>query len=194
MVKLNRIYTRTGDDGHTGLVGGTRIEKTAPRVCAYGDVDELNAHIAKASFLADKSGRPRLSNKLITIENELFDLGAELATPPGSEWPNMTRVTEELVQRLERWIDELNASLSELRSFVLPGGSELNCELHVARAVCRRAERSILVLHAEEPVSLEVLQYVNRLSDLLFVMSRFDIAEAGGKELLWVPGGSRLEG
>jgi cob(I)alamin adenosyltransferase len=100
MVKLNRIYTRTGDNGTTGLVGGARIDKAAQRVCAYGDIDELNAHVGKAAFLAEKSGRSEIASKLVVIQNELFDLGAELATPPGAEWSNMALVTPELIARL----------------------------------------------------------------------------------------------
>lgn len=188
MVKLNRIYTRTGDDGSTGLVGGTRTQKHGARVSAYGDVDELNAHLGLCATLAETSGRASLFTTLRTIQNELFDIGAELATPTGSEWPNMAKASEDLVTRLEEWIDELNASLPELSSFVLPGGTTLNAQLHIARAVCRRAERSVWALHEQEEISLHIAQYLNRLSDLLFVMSRYELVVAQVAEYLWIPG------
>jgi cob(I)alamin adenosyltransferase len=191
MVKLNKIYTRTGDDGTTGIVGGFRVQKSSLRVCAFGEIDELNAHIGLIYTLSQTVPSSPLSDKLLTIENELFDIGAELATPPGAEWPTMAKVNEALVLRLETWIDELNAPLPELRSFVLPGGTVVNAHLHIARAVCRRAERAILMLRDEESVSSDLLRYVNRLSDLLFVMSRYDIHVNNLSENLWVPGGSR---
>lgn len=191
MVKLNKIYTRTGDDGSTGLVGGDRVPKNSPRVCAYGDLDELNAHIGLCFTLAHEQQKTVLAAKLQRIENELFDLGAELATPPGQEWPTMTKMTSQDVSRLEAWIDELNAPLVELRSFVLPGGSILNAHLHLARAVCRRTERSVLDLKEVELVSDEVVRYVNRLSDLLFVMSRHALHLDGKPEILWIPGANR---
>jgi cob(I)alamin adenosyltransferase len=223
MVVLNRIYTRTGDDGFTGLVDGARISKTAPRVCAYGDVDELNAQLGVCRTVASQQPqRPHANSacqragggfwarqlfgwrkrpcqppppsplvaQLSTIQNELFDIGSELATPPGGGWEGMPRTTPEQVARLEQWIDQLNESLSPLRSFVLPGGTILNAHLHVARTVCRRAERTVLALKHHEEVSPAILHYLNRLSDLLFVMSRYASAEAGCAEYLWVPGGS----
>jgi cob(I)alamin adenosyltransferase len=191
MVTLNRIYTRTGDDGTTGLVGGERVKKTSLRVCAYGDIDELNCHIGVCvTILADGSIQA-LHEKLITIQNELFDIGSELATPPGEAWPGLPQTTSLHVERLEKWIDELNSGLPELKSFVLPGGSPLNAHLHLARAVCRRAERAVLVLADTDPVSADILHYLNRLSDLLFVMSRSAAHAAGAQEYLWVPGGQR---
>jgi cob(I)alamin adenosyltransferase len=191
MVKLNRIYTRTGDDGTTGLVGGKRTKKNALRVIAYGEIDETNAHIGAAWTIAVQVNRAAIADKLRIIENELFDIGAELATPPDGGWEGMVKTGPENVDRLERWIDELNGQLPELRSFVLPGGTALNAQLHVARTVCRRAERSIVTLSEAEPVSADILHYVNRLSDLLFVMSRFESLKSGCSENLWVPGGSR---
>jgi cob(I)alamin adenosyltransferase len=191
MVKLNKIYTRTGDDGSTGLVGGGRVPKNSPRVCAYGDLDELNAYIGLCYTIANNEQKSPLSDKLLRIENELFDLGAELATPPGQEWPTMTKMGAQDVERLEQWIDELNAPLPELRSFVLPGGSVLNANLHLARAVCRRTERSVLDLKEVDFVSQEVVHYINRLSDLLFVMSRYALHLEGTSEILWVPGANR---
>ena len=212
MVILSRIYTKTGDQGFTGLVGGARISKTAPRVWAYGDVDELNAHLGMCRTMASEHGtlrallsrikglfstghratpadsRSSLSSKLACIQNELFDIGAELATPPGGDWEGMPKTTTAHVSQLESWIDELNEHLPELRSFVLPGGNRLNAQLHIARTVCRRAERSVLALKHHEEVSDLVVQYLNRLSDLLFVMSRHAAREAGDTEYLWSPG------
>ena len=191
MVTLNRIYTRTGDDGTTGLVGGARVKKNSPRVEAYGDVDELNALVGLCVTVASQPSEVAIRDKLALIQNELFDLGAELATPFGSAWEGMPKCMFSQVERLETWIDEFNDALPELKSFVLPGGTSLNAHLHLARAVCRRAERSILTLHDAEPVSEEVLRYVNRLSDLLFVMSRASVQLVGAQEVLWVPGGAR---
>jgi len=191
MVTLNRIYTRTGDDGSTGLVGGARIRKNDPRVEAYGDVDELNCHIGICVTLATSPAESHIRERLVLIQNELFDLGSELATPFGAGWEGMPKTESSHVNRLESWIDELNEPLAELKSFVLPGGTLLNGQLHLARAVCRRAERAIIALNDIEQVSVHVIKYVNRLSDLLFVMSRAAAQAAGAQEFLWVPGGSR---
>ncbi len=191
MVTLNRIYTRTGDDGSTGLVGGARVRKNAPRVAAYGDVDELNCLVGICVTLANHPAEMPIRERLVVIQNELFDLGAELATPFGSSFEGMPKTGSAQVGQLESWIDELNGPLLELKSFVLPGGTPLNAHLHLARAVCRRAERTILCLHEVEPVGDNVLRYVNRLSDLLFVMSRAASQSVGAQEFLWVPGGSR---
>lgn len=188
MVKINKIYTRQGDDGDTGLVGGSRIAKDALRVEAYGDVDETNAHIGWARTLAERSGVDALSSKLARIQNELFDLGSQLATPAGAEWQGMILMSDAHSTRLESWIDELIEGLPELRSFVLPGGTELNAVLHVARTVCRRAERSVLRLSRAETVARPVLVYLNRLSDLLFAMSRYESHRSGTPEYLWKPG------
>jgi cob(I)alamin adenosyltransferase len=191
MVRLNKIYTRTGDDGSTGLVGGARVKKASSKVAAYGDVDELNAHLGVVLALVGDSTKNLLCDKLITIQNELFDIGAELATPADAHWDGMLKATHQHVERLEHWIDELNEPLAPLTSFILPGGSLLAAQLHVARTVCRRAERSILALHDEEPVSASIREYINRLSDLLFVMSRAVLLAEKRPEYLWVPGASR---
>lgn len=191
MVTLSKIYTRTGDDGSTGLVGGARVKKSSRKVSAYGDVDELNSHLGVCVSLLSEKTTPLLKDRIFTIQNELFDIGAELATPADAHWEGMPKTTEVHVGRLERWIDDLNESLPSLTSFILPGGTPLSAHLHVARTVCRRAERSILALHEEEPVSAAILHYINRLSDLLFVMSRAVVQKAGEPEYLWVPSGSR---
>jgi cob(I)alamin adenosyltransferase len=193
MVTLNKIYTRTGDDGTTGLVGGSRIKKNALRVSAYGDVDELNSHIGLCVTLCSEGGTQTLREKLIIIQNELFDIGSELACPSSPIDGSIPTTTSTQVDRLERWIDELNTSLPTLQSFVLPGGTSLNGHLHITRCVCRRAERTMLDLHDSEPVNENTRHYLNRLSDLLFVMSRSAAAVADVKEFLWIPGASRRE-
>ncbi len=179
MVKLDRIYTRGGDKGLTSLGTGQRIEKQSPRVESYGEVDELNAHIGNCARLY-----PRRAERLAQIMNDLFDMGGDLCVPgdPRMAFP------EGYAKRLEGWIDESNAALPPLTSFVLPGGSEAGCALHLARTVARRAERRVCALAAsgEERVTPAVLSYLNRLSDLLFVWAR----EANGSEseVLWEPG------
>lgn len=191
MVTLSKIYTRTGDDGTTGLVGGERVKKIAPRVQAYGDVDELNAHVGLCVTLASQKGITAIATNLSTIQNELFDLGSELACPKGIPGPGIPATSPEQVSKLEDLIDFFNKDLPTLNSFVLPGGSLLNAHLHIARTICRRAERSILSLHEEESVSETIRHYMNRLSDLLFVMSRAASTHEGIKEYLWVPGATR---
>ena len=170
-VRLTRIYTRGGDKGETSLGDGSRISKLDPRVAAMGDVDELNSLVGWAGGLE-------------RIQNELFDLGADLAVP-FVEGDERLRITDEAVGRLEREIDEANASLPELKSFVLPGGSERAVRLFLARAVCRRAERTVLAVPDTNPL---VAVYLNRLSDLLFVLARAANAEAGVEGPLWRPG------
>jgi len=191
MVKINRIYTRTGDAGETGLVGGARVAKDAPRVEAYGDVDELNAFLGVASTLARATGRQTLLSKLELIQNEIFDIGAVLATPAGSSWEGMIDITPAYLTRFEQWIDALTDGLPELRSFVLPGGTELNAALHVARTVCRRVERRLVALARLEPLRPNTIPYFNRLSDLLFAMARAESAASQIAEALWVPGQNR---
>jgi cob(I)alamin adenosyltransferase len=193
MVVLNKIYTRTGDDGTTALGTGERVQKHAPRIAAYGTVDEANAAIgvARASL---GGGYGDVDLILARIQNDLFDLGADLCVPERSRKPGATalRVSEAQVKRLEDEIDRMNAELKPLRSFVLPAGAPAAAALHVARTVARRAERAMVELASlpEEQVSAQALAYVNRLSDLLFVASRF-INNRGEGDVLWVPGQNR---
>lgn len=189
MVKLNKIYTRTGDDGTTGLVDGSRVPKHAARMDAIGAVDEANSAIGLA-IAALPSGDAR--DVLTRVQNDLFDLGADLATPGEDFAPGeMTlRMVAPQVTWIESRIDAANESIEPLTSFVLPGGSEASARLHVARASVRRAERAIAALTTEELVNPSALTYINRLSDLLFVLAR--ASNDGGKsDVLWVPGASR---
>jgi cob(I)alamin adenosyltransferase len=182
-VNLTRIYTRLGDKGETHLGDRSRVPKTHPRIEAYGTVDELNAHIGVALAL---DGVPqRYRDWLRRAQNDLFDVGADISVPEGDERERL-RVRPEQTEWLEQVCDEVNADLSPLRSFVLPGGSPLAAQLHVARTVCRRAERRALDVEGLNP---EVVRYLNRLSDLLFILSRG--ANAGGEEPLWEPGAGR---
>jgi len=190
VVKLNRIYTRTGDKGTTGLANGERRSKADLRVEAYGTVDETNACVGLVRLHAE----PGLDAMLARIQNDLFDLGADLATPP-SDKPlgyEPLRIMPSQVARLESDIDLLNADLAPLTSFVLPGGSATAATLHLARTVCRRAERLVVALSgiASEKVSPEAVQYLNRLSDFLFVASR-TANRNGADDVLWVPGQNR---
>ncbi|HSO48585.1 MAG TPA: cob(I)yrinic acid a,c-diamide adenosyltransferase [Rhizobiaceae bacterium] len=190
MVKLNKIYTRTGDDGTTGLGNGERRDKFDTRVEAYGTVDEANACIGIA-MLQLPAGDP-LRGELLSIQNDLFDLGADLATPDEGKdlGYEPLRITQKQVDHIEALIDRYNAALTPLNSFVLPGGSPLAAYLHLARTVVRRAERAMVELSRTEKVSVQAIRYANRLSDLLFVVSR--VANDGGKaDILWVPGKSR---
>ncbi len=191
MVKLNKIYTRTGDDGSTGLANGERRAKCDARVDAYGDVDEANSAVGLARL--STSGLPELDAMLERIQNDLFDLGADLATPP-SDQPlgyEPLRIVMAQVTRLEQEIDALNARLSPLRSFVLPGGSAASAALHLARAISRRAERRMVALSASgEEVSAPALQFINRLSDFLFVAARVANRD-GADDVLWTPGKNR---
>jgi cob(I)alamin adenosyltransferase len=190
MVKLNRIYTRTGDAGTTRLASGAQVSKADPRVEAYGGVDETNAVIglARLSTAADATLDPILAR----IQNDLFDLGADLATPPAkneAEKPRL-RILDSQVDRLEAEIDALNEPMAPLTSFVLPGGSPAAAALHLARTVCRRAERACVALADREAVSTPALKYLNRLSDLLFVAARY-ANDQGRADVLWKPGGTR---
>lgn len=192
MVVLNRIYTRTGDDGSTALGSGERRAKYDLRVAAYGTVDEVNAAIGIARRHA--AAVPELDAMLARIQNDLFDLGADLCLPDKGKGPGGARldVTEAQVEWLERQIDRLNAELKPLRSFVLPGGSAAAADLHLARTICRRAERVIAELKDKpgESVTPALLKYVNRLSDFLFVAARFS-NDKGAADVLWVPGQNR---
>ena len=186
MVKLNKIYTRTGDDGTTSLVGGGRVSKHARRPSAFGEVDELNSVLGLARLQckngADMAG---MDAQLARIQNDLFDLGADLAT--ADETAPALRITTDQVTRLEQEIDAVNANLQPLTSFILPGGTELAAWLHLGRTVARRAERQMTELAVEEPVNEAAMQYINRVSDLLFVLGRHANGD-GQSDVLWVPG------
>jgi cob(I)alamin adenosyltransferase len=186
MVFLSRIYTKAGDAGETGLGDGRRVAKDHPRVEAYGQVDELNAVLGLLAAHAPEPGLVR------SIQNDLFDVGADLCVPPadGEQPGQCLRVTAAQVERLEKAIDRLNGPLEPLKSFVLPGGTPAAAWLHLARTVCRRAERAAVTLARSEPVNPQVVAYLNRLSDLLFVMAR-SANDGGRADVLWVPGQSR---
>jgi cob(I)alamin adenosyltransferase len=191
MVKLNKIYTRTGDDGTTGLVDGSRVAKASSRIEAIGKVDEANSAIGLAAASL-KSGAH--ADALFRIQNDMFDLGADLATPaPDADFaPSemVLRVTEEQVDWIEQAIDGLNESLEPLSSFVLPGGSEAAARTHVARASVRAGERAVTALAAEEPINPAAVAYINRLSDYLFVLARV-LNDNGADDVKWVPGANR---
>jgi cob(I)alamin adenosyltransferase len=204
-IRINRVYTRTGDRGSTHLVGGASVRKDSPRVEAYGAVDELNSVLglartfneeALAAAPAADTSAPasagdaarRLEDVLMRLSNELFDLGSELATPPGAEYPGMLRVGEAQVAALEREIDRCQEELEPLKSFILPGGGRVGAFLHQARTVCRRAEREVLRLAAVEEIGEGPVKYLNRLSDLLFVLSRWIAKRNGLPEHLWERG------
>jgi len=184
-VRLTRIYTRTGDGGETSLGDGTRTSKVDPLIAAIGTVDELNAAIGLALAAALTE---RLRSPLERIQNDLFDLGADLSVPPAESSRERLRIGDERVESLERLCDELNAGLGPLRSFVIPGGGEGGARLHLARAICRRAEREVLSAARERAQSPPVAVYLNRLSDLLFICAR--VAAEDGEERLWRPGAS----
>ncbi|NKB45825.1 MAG: cob(I)yrinic acid a,c-diamide adenosyltransferase [Alphaproteobacteria bacterium] len=194
MVKLNKIYTRTGDKGETGLGDGTRLPKHAPRVSAYGEVDETNAVIGLAivAINADKDLTTDLAPTLVRIQNDLFDLGADLCTPDKQTEESAAdlRITPEQVTALEQDIDNLNSNIAPLTSFVLPGGTAAAAHLHHARTVARRAERMITAMAAQESINPNALNYINRLSDLLFVMARY-VNKGSSGDILWKPGGDR---
>ena len=184
MVKLNKIYTRTGDGGSAGLVDGSRVSKSSLRMTAIGEVDEANAAIGVAIAALEGSIRDRL----LHIQNDLFDLGADAATP--GEVEGALRIVHLQVMRLETEIDDMNGSLEPLTSFILPSGSPAVSALHLARAVVRRAERAAVALNESEPLNPQLLAYINRLSDHLFVAARFVAASEGG-DVLWKPGATR---
>jgi cob(I)alamin adenosyltransferase len=185
MVKLNKIYTRTGDDGTTGLVDGSRVSKADPRMAAIGDVDEANSAIGVARSAI---GPGSFSEMLARIQNDLFDLGADLATPVEIE--GALRIVASQIEWLEKRIDHLNAALDPLTSFILPAGEPAAAALHLARAVVRRAERTAVGTAAQVALRPEALAYLNRLSDLLFVTARA-MNRNGVGDVLWVPGASR---
>jgi cob(I)alamin adenosyltransferase len=186
---INRVYTRRGDEGETALAGGQRVPKDSLRIEAYGTVDELNACVGVARASAEE-GQPHLApfaQILVRVQHELFNLGSILATLPEDVHPKQARVTALEVAQLEEEMDRANAELPALRSFVLPGGSRLNAELHLCRTVCRRAERACVRLGREESLPAEVIPYLNRLSDALFVWSRWASHVSGCPETLWEP-------
>jgi cob(I)alamin adenosyltransferase len=185
-VNLTRIYTRLGDGGETHLGDMSRVPKTHPRIEAYGTVDELNAHLGVALAMPGLPGRYR--EWLQRVQNDLFDVGADISVPHGGDRSRL-RVTAEQTEWLERACDEVNAELPKLRSFVLPGGRPEAAQLHVCRTVCRRAERH--TISCGDEVNPECVRYLNRLSDLLFILTRAVNLEAGGAEPLWEPGRSQ---
>ncbi|MGB9457858.1 MAG: cob(I)yrinic acid a,c-diamide adenosyltransferase [Bryobacteraceae bacterium] len=189
---ISRVYTRGGDEGETALAGGQRVAKDGPRIEAYGTVDELNAFVgaarATAEALVDRDGRAwTLVPVLLRIQHELFNLGSILATLPEDVHPRQPRVTGEEVTRLETEMDRINHDMAPLRSFVLPGSGRLNSDLHLCRVVCRRAERAVVALARIESVPPEAIRYLNRLSDVFFVWSRWATHITGDPETLWDP-------
>ncbi len=194
-IRINRVYTRGGDQGVTSLIGGSRVPKDSLRIESYGTVDELNAvlglvHAALLERIRTGVARPALDNAARVVEriqNDLFVMGADLATPPGNRPPQQLCIETRHVETLENWINEMNASLPELTSFILPGGGKEGASFHLARTVCRRTERIVLALSREEEVAPSVLTYLNRLSDLLFVLGRWVVKEVGEQETLWDP-------
>ena len=189
---INRVYTRKGDQGETALAGGQRVPKDGPRIQAYGSVDELNSFIGVArASIAEMAGTApdllALGAILLRVQHELFNLGSILATLPEDVHPKQARVTGADVAQLEREMDAMGAVLPRLRSFVLPGGCRLNAELHVCRTVCRRAERELVALARAESIPPETVRYLNRLSDALFVWSRWASHVTGAAEILWEP-------
>ncbi len=191
-IRITKVYTRHGDKGETHLVGGQRVPKDDARIESYGTIDELNSVLGIVRACNDAAtpspATTRLDQILRQVQNELFDLGSELATPPDAAWEGMIRIGPAQIEVLERTIDECQADLKPLESFILPGGGMIAAFLHQARTVCRRAERDILRLMHREPIGDAVLGYVNRLSDLLFVLSRWMSHAQGEPEYLWEKG------
>lgn len=187
-MQLSRIYTKTGDKGETCLVGGDKVSKSDLRLEAYGCVDELNVHIGMLRTLADRVSfewSALLSQQLKIVQNKLFDVGSDLATLPESPYKNKELIVEADLTQLEQWLDDMNEHLPSLRSFTLPGGGELNAWAHLARTVCRRAERDVCRLGEVSGGANEALRYLNRLSDYLFVVSRYVSLRLGEAEYLW---------
>jgi len=191
-ISLNRIYTKSGDKGTTRLVNGRQIPKDDLKIEAYGTVDELDSFVGMAcvsarELAATSSEMGRLADILVRVQHELFNLGSILATDPAEIHPRQARVTEADIAQLEAEIDEMNADLERLPSFVLPGGCRLNTELHVCRTVCRRTERIVIALSRKEDVPKDAVRYLNRLSDAFFVWSRWVCKQLGSEEVLWQP-------
>ena len=190
MIRINKVYTRTGDSGKTRLIGGKKLWKDNARVEAYGTVDELNAAIGICREYLKETGNEKfgsLISLLKSIQNELFNLGTQLASAKGSDPYNLPKLYDDDILKLESEIDTANESLSELTSFVLPGGSIINAQFHIARNVCRRAERRVVSLSRKENVNSANIRYLNRLSDALFVWSRWVSKIIGDEENLWDP-------
>jgi cob(I)alamin adenosyltransferase len=187
-MRIDRVYTKGGDRGETSLIGGERVSKAAPRIEAYGTLDELNAAVGLArTALRGSAAAERLDPVLARVQNELFNLGAELATPDAERRARQPAIEERHIEVLERDLDELNEGLPELRSFVLPGGGWVSAYCHLARTICRRAERVAVALAAAEDVGEGGIRYLNRLSDALFVFGRWAAAQDGEQEPLWDP-------
>lgn len=188
MVRINKVYTRSGDDGSTGLVGGDRVSKSSLRIDTYGTVDELNAVIGLVRTALEQSAAgPTLLPILARVQNELFNLGSELATPDAARRSRSPSVAARHIERLEHEIDELNEELPDLKSFILPGGGWASSYFHLARTVCRRAERLVVALGRDHSVEETGLTYLNRLSDALFVFGRWAALKDGQPEPLWEP-------
>jgi len=192
-ISITRVYTRTGDKGTTALVGGKRVPKDSPRIAAYGTIDELNsilglARVFNEERLAEGEKHRWLDEVFRRLQNQLFDLGSELATPPEAAYEGMFRVGDAEVKELETLMDRCQKDLEPLKSFVLPGGGRISGFLHQCRTVCRRAEREILALSRVEPIGEAPLRYVNRLSDVFFVLSRWVGKHLGEREYLWERG------
>lgn len=189
MVRINKIYTKTGDRGQTHLVGGEETSKDSTRVEAYGTIDELSSFLGWSRTIAADAEETELAEQIGRIQNTLFDLGSEVASPAGAPPKEELRLTHEHTEQLEEWIDALVAEVPPLTSFVLPGGSELNAALHIARTCCRRAERRIVTLSQNESLNPNILTFLNRLSDYLFAAARATIHRQGQAEYLWQVGG-----
>ncbi|WP_428267276.1 cob(I)yrinic acid a,c-diamide adenosyltransferase [Haliangium sp.] len=188
MVRINRVYTKTGDAGQTALIGGQRVGKDSPRIECYGTVDELNATLGLARTALETSpAGERLLPVLDRVQNELFNLGAQLATPEAEDRAKMPAIEPRHIEALETLMDELNESLPALKSFILPGGGQASACFHMARTVCRRAERLVVAVARDEEVEAQSIIYLNRLSDALFVMGRWAAAQEGRAEPLWTP-------
>jgi cob(I)alamin adenosyltransferase len=182
-MRITKVYTRTGDGGTTRLVGGVEVPKDHPRIESYGTVDELNSVIGVVRALG---APPGLDEQLAEIQDDLFNVGTDLATREGDRWPSMHRVGDAEVERLEQWIDAMNDVLPPLHEFILPGGGIVGAHLHVARTVCRRAERRVVQLHlSDDTLTTGPLRYLNRLSDYFFVASRWAAKQAGVAETHW---------
>jgi cob(I)alamin adenosyltransferase len=193
MVRITKVYTRVGDKGETSLVGGKRVPKDSPRIDAYGTIDELNSIVGLARVFNEENldageAHQFLDGVLCQIQDELFDLGSELATPPEFFQEGMYRVSEKEIERIEKLIDQCQKDLESLKSFILPGGGRVGAYLHQCRTVCRRAEREILRLSRAEEINHAVIKYINRLSDLFFVLSRWIAKQTGEQEYLWQRG------